>query len=93
MKRLIVCLDGTWSRLDARWPTNVTKFALSLAERSQDGVSQLVWYDDGVGTGAPVAGRLDRWMGGAFGRGVLLSDRGGLSVSWSSIIRPVMKSI
>lgn len=46
-------------------PTNVVKLALQVA--SADGnIAQLVYYDQGVGTG----NTLDRLTGGAFGRGL-----------------------
>lgn len=66
MKRLVVCCDGTWNRRDAksRW-TNVAKTAAAVARRDGD-VRQVVFYDEGVGTG----GGLDRLVGGATGRGL-----------------------
>ncbi|MBK9386341.1 MAG: DUF2235 domain-containing protein [Planctomycetes bacterium] len=75
MKRLILCCDGTWNRADqakaeddgpARpTPTNVVKLAYRVAKH--DGaIPQLVFYDQGVGTG----NILDRVLGGAFGDGL-----------------------
>ncbi|MCB1489587.1 MAG: DUF2235 domain-containing protein [Bauldia sp.] len=71
-KRIVVCCDGTWNRLNAAQPTNVVKFAEMVAPRSSDGMLQLVWYDEGVGSGDTTVGRnLDRWLGGAFGAGLM----------------------
>ena len=55
MKRLIVCCDGTWQRPDQNWfgtdsPTNVVRLAGHIAKVSA-GCPQIVWYDQGVGTG------------------------------------------
>ncbi|MBI4202350.1 MAG: DUF2235 domain-containing protein [Chloroflexi bacterium] len=65
-KRIIVCLDGTWNSHDQKWPTNVVKLARSVVPVAPDGVSQVVYYDNGVGTG----NLLDRLTGGAFGGGL-----------------------
>lgn len=70
VKRLIVCCDGTWNRVDQETdgtlcPTNVVKIAFRIAKR--DGaIPQIIYYDQGVGTG----NRLDRFTGGAFGHGL-----------------------
>lgn len=69
-KRLVVCCDGTWNTADQLaagrpCPTNVTKIALSVAERDDSGMAQRVYYHPGVGT--------TRWewlSGGAFGIGL-----------------------
>jgi uncharacterized protein (DUF2235 family) len=71
MKRLIVCSDGTWNRADQEHngtpcPTNVVKLAYRIAKRDAAGVSQVIFYDQGVGTGNAV----DRLTGGAFGDGL-----------------------
>ena len=71
MKRIIVCCDGTWNRADqesagAPCPTNVVKLAYRIAKRSADGTSQIIFYDQGVGTG----NAIDRLTGGAFGDGL-----------------------
>src|SRR5690606_17210148 len=70
MKRLVICCDGTWNRADQEeddipCPTNVVKIAFRIAKRDGD-IPQLVYYDEGVGTG----NSLDRVTGGAFGRGL-----------------------
>ena len=73
MKRIVICADGTWNLRDQtdrhtgkRRPTNVTKVARAIRPRGADGVDQVVYYHDGLGTSGP----LDRLTGGAFGRGI-----------------------
>jgi uncharacterized protein (DUF2235 family) len=77
MKRLILCCDGTWNTADQAkvegeddtkrlCPTNVVKLAYRIAKQDGD-VPQIVFYDHGVGTGNVV----DRFMGGAFGQGLV----------------------
>jgi len=73
MKRIVICADGTWNNRDQvdretgkRRPTNVTKIARAVRPRSAEGVDQVVFYLDGVGTRGP----LDSITGGAFGRGI-----------------------
>ena len=70
-KRLVICCDGTWDTPDQvtdeglPCASNVTKLALEVAERGDDGKEQLVFYHRGVGT--------SRWQhvaGGAFGYGL-----------------------
>ncbi|HVX41247.1 MAG TPA: DUF2235 domain-containing protein [Gemmatimonadaceae bacterium] len=70
-RRLVVCADGTWNTPDetdhgVATPTNVCKMRDALADRSPDGVVQLVHYHEGVGTG----NWLDRIAGGALGEGI-----------------------
>jgi hypothetical protein len=65
LKRIIICCDGTWNEPDDI-PTNVTKLVRSIKPTASDGIHQVVFYDEGVGTG----GRIDRFIGGAFGRGL-----------------------
>ncbi|HWH09146.1 MAG TPA: DUF2235 domain-containing protein, partial [Candidatus Thermoplasmatota archaeon] len=72
MKRLVVCCDGTWNTADAvvdgkPCPTNVVKMARAVLPRDANGVPQVVFYDEGIGTG----GLLDRVVGGATGRGLM----------------------
>ncbi|PZQ51355.1 MAG: peptidoglycan-binding protein [Rhodovulum sulfidophilum] len=74
MKRIVICCDGTWKRLDARHPTNVVRLAQAVAPRGPDGVAQIVYHIDGVGAGrgtGRIARALDRVLGGAFGQGLL----------------------
>lgn len=70
MKRIILFCDGTWNSADqtrngAPSPTNVVKLALRVA-RNDGRIPQLVYYNQGVGTG----NSLDRLTGGAFGDGL-----------------------
>src|SRR5262245_52407990 len=69
-KKLIVCCDGTWNRADQEkngepCPTNVVRIAYRIAKRDGD-VPQIVYYDQGVGTG----NKVDHYTGGAFGEGL-----------------------
>jgi len=73
MKRIVICADGTWNERDQinkqtkrRRPTNVTKVARAVQPRSRNGLDQVVFYHDGIGTGGP----LDKFSGGAFGAGM-----------------------
>ena len=67
MKRLIVCCDGTWQKLDSKYPTNVIKIAQAIKPVCDDNVTQqIIFYDEGIGTG----NRLDKITGGAFGWGI-----------------------
>lgn len=68
MRRLIICFDGTWNKPEQGGkPTNVVKMVRAIKNMSADGVSQLTFYDKGVGTG----GVCDRFLGGAFGVGLM----------------------
>ena len=67
MRRLVVCCDGTWQAAESKTITNVAYTARAIAPISGlDGVTQIVFYDPGVGTGNLV----DRISGGAFGDGL-----------------------
>ena len=71
MKRLVICCDGTWNSADQMvdgelCPTNVVRFATRVAKRDAHGVAQILYYDQGVGTG----NNLDRLSGGALGKGL-----------------------
>jgi len=65
VKRIVICCDGTWNRADQESPTNVVRTAYLIAKSDAD-VEQVVYYDQGVGTG----NSLDRLTGGAFGNGL-----------------------
>ncbi len=67
MKRLVLCFDGTWQKLSSSYPTNVVKIAQSIKLMGDDGVPQLVFYDEGIGTGQY---KIDRYVGGGFGKGI-----------------------
>ncbi len=73
MKRIIICADGTWNVQDQvndetgkRRPTNVTKLARAVLPTDRNGVHQVVFYREGVGTGPGT----DKLTGGAFGNGI-----------------------
>jgi uncharacterized protein (DUF2235 family) len=66
MKRLTFCFDGTWNRLDAPCPTNVVLTAQSIIPVTSDGTTQIIHYDEGVGTG-----QGEKLEGGLFGHGLL----------------------
>jgi uncharacterized protein (DUF2235 family) len=66
LRRFVVCFDGTWNTPDkGANPTNVVKIVRAIRNKADD-VSQVVFYDKGVGTGGP----LDRIAGGASGEGL-----------------------
>ena len=69
MKRLVVCCDGTWNRLEAEHQTNVVKTARAVNLDDTD-PKQIVFYDEGVGTGEGQISKLDEYIGGATGRGL-----------------------
>lgn len=71
MKRIVICCDGTWNRLDSANVTNVVRVAEAIDAHSEDGTHQVVYYDEGVGSGAAVAARIDRILGGMFGSGLM----------------------
>ncbi|MDZ8222840.1 MULTISPECIES: DUF2235 domain-containing protein [unclassified Nostoc] len=64
MKRLIICCDGTWQQLTSRYPSNVVKLAQSVKSIARDGVTQIVFYDQGIGTEG------QKILGGATGLGI-----------------------
>ena len=71
MKRLVLCCDGTWNKPDEEQegrpiPTNVVKLAYRVAKRDAQGVPQITFYDQGVGTG----NFIDRITGGVLGKGL-----------------------
>src|SRR4028118_266391 len=64
MKRLVICCDGTWQQLANPYPTNIVKLAQSVKPIASDGVPQIVFYDEGVGTDS------NKLLGGATGLGI-----------------------
>lgn len=66
MKRLIFCFDGTWNTLNEYTPTNVVLTAASIQRTTPNAVTQIIHYDEGVGTGAD-----EHWTGGMFGSGLI----------------------
>jgi hypothetical protein len=66
-RRLIACCDGTWNTRDRHGhTTNVVRLVRSIRSCSTDGISQIVYYHPGVGTGNIV----DHWIGGGTGIGL-----------------------
>ena len=71
MKRLVVCCDGTWNQWSGGQATNVVKMARAIAltapgDAPGQRIPQIVFYDEGVGTG----NLIDRVKGGLFGYGL-----------------------
>ncbi len=70
MKRIVLFCDGTWNSPDgnasiSECQTNVVKMANALAPCSADGVTQLLYYDAGIGTEGPLLNRLYEGATGA----------------------------
>lgn len=65
IRRLVFCFDGTWNRLTADDPTNVVLTAEMILPTASDGTPQIVYYDEGIGTG-----KWEKWSGGMFGQGM-----------------------
>jgi uncharacterized protein (DUF2235 family) len=71
-RRLIACCDGTWNKPDSySGSTNVIRLARAIKPRSADGISQIVYYHSGVGTGNFV----DHLIGGGTGIGLSANVR------------------
>ena len=71
MRRLIVCADGTWNRPEEAdqigvTSTNVEKIQHAIKAVDAKGISQIVYYHKGVGTGHVI----DKLRGGALGKGL-----------------------
>ncbi|MBC6430730.1 DUF2235 domain-containing protein [Nostoc sp. HG1] len=64
MKRLVICCDGTWQQLTSLYPSNVVKLAQSVKPIASDGVTQIIFYDQGIGTEG------QKVLGGATGLGI-----------------------
>ena len=75
MKHLIFCFDGTWHKLVPDEVTNVGLTAKNIAGTTPKGISQIVYYSDGVGNvhrdSGIVVKTLVKWGGGLFGHGLL----------------------
>jgi uncharacterized protein (DUF2235 family) len=70
-KRILICLDGTWNEPEEKsdggvTPTNVLKLVRTVKPIDSEIVHQVVFYDQGVGTGGPV----DKFLGGSTGLGI-----------------------
>ena len=67
LRRLIAACDGTWNSTDRQThTTKVVRLARSIRSCTSDGISQIVYYHPGVGTGNV----LDHWVGGGVGVGL-----------------------
>jgi uncharacterized protein (DUF2235 family) len=71
MKRIIICSDGTWNTPDSKdhkktKPSNVVKMQRAIKPKDAKGVTQVVFYDEGVGTN----NILDLIVGGIAGYGL-----------------------
>lgn len=74
-RRLIVCCDGTWQDLFQGYPTNVVKTAQAIVPTGDDGCEQIVYYEEGVGTGQmkskiSIVDWLTKLGGGGLGLGI-----------------------
>lgn len=74
-RRLIVCSDGTWQDLYASYPTNVVKMTQAILPAGADGTSQIVYYDEGIGTKQigtenSIIDKLTKLGGGGIGLGI-----------------------
>jgi len=67
MKRLIVCCEGTWQKLDSPDASNVLKMTQSIRATDDSGIQQIVFYDQGIGTEGDL---IEQIGGGAFGWGI-----------------------
>jgi uncharacterized protein (DUF2235 family) len=70
-KRLIICADGTWNKPDQidkgkRKPSNIVKLVRAIEPKDKNGIHQVVFYDQGVGTD----GFFDKYKGGLVGAGL-----------------------
>lgn len=73
MKRIAFFCDGTWNRADAARPTSILRLAQAVTPSATDGIKQVVFYQQGVGTGRGstwLARATDRFLGGALGWGL-----------------------
>ncbi|KAK9447622.1 uncharacterized protein V1518DRAFT_407141 [Limtongia smithiae] len=71
-RRLVLCCDGSWQDALSQGysnPSNVTRIARAIKPVTESGISQIVYYRNGVGTGD--IGFLKRITGGAFGDGIV----------------------
>jgi len=73
MASLVLFCDGTWNRADQVTKdgkpcvTNVLKLAVRTKKKTENGKQQIVYYDQGVGTG----NLADRLIGGLLGEGLV----------------------
>lgn len=73
MKRIAIFCDGTWNQISGRRTTHVLRLSQAVVPTAADGVTQIVFYQQGVGTGRgsnALARYTDKFLGGAFGWGL-----------------------
>ncbi|KAF2097482.1 hypothetical protein NA57DRAFT_67001 [Rhizodiscina lignyota] len=83
IKRLIVACDGTWLNSDNGMqngslaiPSNVTRISRAIKSETRDGIQQIVYYQEGVGSeGLPI----NRFVAGTTGQGLGSNVREGYS--------------
>lgn len=63
-KRLVVCCDGTWNSPEQHHVTNVVRTARAVRPTDDEGVTQVVFYDWGIGSYG------DKIRGGMLGAGI-----------------------
>ncbi|CZR67961.1 uncharacterized protein PAC_17860 [Phialocephala subalpina] len=73
-KRLIVCCDGTWNdSISTDSPlTNVSRISRLIKDTSEGGIPQVVYYQNGVGSGTSKPGNV---IDGMSGRGISANIR------------------
>ncbi len=71
MKRIAIFCDGTWNKLSSEFATNVQFAAQAVRASDDDGVQQVTFYDEGVGTSNTILGYAETLLAGAFGFGLL----------------------
>ena len=67
MKRLVICCDGTWQKLENEYPSNVIKITQAVKSIATGNIPQILFYSPGVGTDDYL---IDKLGGGAFGWGI-----------------------
>lgn len=70
MRKVIICNDGTWNSPDDKdrgkgKPTNITKLSRAILPIDTQGRSQIVYYNEGIGTGFG-----EKFLGGVTGYGI-----------------------
>ena len=70
MRRLLIFCDGTWNKAATDSPTNVVAAAQAVKPVGDDGVEQVVFYSEGVGTTWLINRRFETIAAGAFGWGL-----------------------
>jgi Uncharacterized conserved protein len=71
LKRIAIFCDGTWNKMSAEHPTNVLVAAQLVRSSDANGVPQITYYDEGVGTSHLVNEWIETRLAGAFGWGLL----------------------